>query len=176
MARSLICSSYASPLASALAKIVGLEVTPRTWEFLIRAARLPVISRFLLMSSSQIDTPAWVSSSSTSLIAAFLLPSSSSLRDGCLGGVGYRLRGDAELLIDHGSRRRGAVVVDSDRLARVTDEDLPRRRDARLDRHPGLHRRREHILLVGSVLERKPSGDRLRANPAEEPAAPGRPR
>ena len=74
-ARSLICDSYASPLARASAKIVGFDVTPRTWKSLIRLARFPVVSRFRLMSSSQIDTPAPVICSSTSLMSVFLLPS-----------------------------------------------------------------------------------------------------
>ena len=40
----------------ACAKIVGFDVTPRTWKSFDSMARLPVASRSRLMSSSQIDT------------------------------------------------------------------------------------------------------------------------
>ena len=64
--RSAICSSYAVPEDSALAKIVGLEVTPTTCMSSISACRLPVRSRSRLMSSSHTDTPASDSCPSTS--------------------------------------------------------------------------------------------------------------
>ena len=52
------CSSYRSPSASAAAKIDGLVVTPTTWSFLMRSARLPLSMRSRDRSSSQIETPA----------------------------------------------------------------------------------------------------------------------
>src|ERR1700722_6373296 len=152
IARSLVCSSYASPLASALAKIVGFDVTPRTWKSLTRASRLPLRSRSLLMSSSQTDTPAWVSSSSTSVMCPrsfrlqllFRRPalvtrclqlggrcSAPGPGDGRLRGGRHGLGGDAVLLVEHGLGGGRAVVVHADRLAGVADENLPWGSDAR---------------------------------------------
>src|ERR1700744_3551839 len=165
MARSLICSSYASPLARALAKIVGLDVTPRTWKSLIRDSRLPVRSRSLLMSSSQTDTPAWVSSASTSAIMTAFLPSleicfracsAPRLCDGRPRGGGDSLGRDTELPVEHGLGGGRTEVVHADRLAGVADENLPRRSDDRFDRHARPNRRREDFLLIRSVLCLKP--------------------
>src|SRR5215831_21115375 len=50
----------------ALAKIVGLDVTPRTCRSRISVSRLPVDRRSLLMSSSHTATPASVSWASAS--------------------------------------------------------------------------------------------------------------
>ena len=60
-ARSRSWPSYAVPCAMACAKIVGFDVTPRTWKSLASMARLPVVSRSRLMSSSQIATSSAVS-------------------------------------------------------------------------------------------------------------------
>jgi hypothetical protein len=57
-----------SPLLIALAKIVGLVVTPVTWSCATKSASLPEVSRSRLRSSSQIDTPAALSAAKGSVI------------------------------------------------------------------------------------------------------------
>ena len=57
-ASSRTCSSYASPLARAAAKIVGLVVTPTTFFSAMSFCRPPLLMRSRERSSSQMLTPA----------------------------------------------------------------------------------------------------------------------
>src|SRR6516165_3610560 len=129
------------------------------------------------MSSSHTDTPASVSSLSTSLIAAFLPsitfppcrpPSGPRLGEAGPGRRDHRLRRDAELLVQRLLRRRRAEVVDPLGLAGVPDERLPRLGDARLDRHPRPHRRWKYVLLIGIVLLPEPFHAGQRDNPRRD--------
>src|SRR5689334_312000 len=71
--RSCSCLAYASPPALiALAKVAGLVVTPSTWSRATRLARLPLVSRSRLRSSSQIATHALLSSASRSAMIVIL--------------------------------------------------------------------------------------------------------
>ena len=97
-ASSAICSSYASPLASAEAKIVGLVVTPTTDDSATRSARLLVVSRSRERSSSQMDTPASARAFSRSLMRR------SSLLV-CCGWLG----GEPQLMVAPGSSLTSAV-------------------------------------------------------------------
>ena len=60
------------PPLIALAKMVGLVVTPTTWSRATRLARLPLVSRSRLRSSSQIETPALLRSASRSAMIVIL--------------------------------------------------------------------------------------------------------
>src|SRR5687768_4852605 len=72
--------------------------------------------------------------------------------DARVGGVDHGLRGEAVLLVEHVVGGAGAVVFETDDLARVADELAPARRDGGLDAHPCAHSRREDLLAVGAVL------------------------
>src|SRR5881275_2598231 len=52
--------------------MVGLVVTPTTWSRATRLARLPLVSRSRLRSSSQIETPALLRSASRSAMIVIL--------------------------------------------------------------------------------------------------------
>src|SRR5689334_18343828 len=71
--RSCSCPAYASaPALIALAKMAGLVVTPTTWSRPTKLARLPLVSRSRLRSSSQMETPALLSSQSRSVMIMIL--------------------------------------------------------------------------------------------------------
>src|SRR3954451_15784764 len=101
-ASSRIWSSYALPLASAAAKIVGLVVTPTTLESATSSARLPVLILVRDRSSSQMETPASERAFSRSLMSMSL--SWGSLRVLRLGSAD----GDAGIRLEVG-RRLGAA-------------------------------------------------------------------
>ena len=141
--------------ASACAKIVGLEVTPTTCRSLISSARLPVVSRSRLMSSSQTDTPAADSSprivvvpvrswvllrfrcSARSIVTARSARPPASPGQAARARRRHPLRGEAELLVQRLVGGGGAEVLEADALARVADELPPAQRDAGLDADPG---------------------------------------
>src|SRR6266566_8314858 len=167
-ASSASCSLYRSPWLRAWSKIVGLEVTPTTCRSRARAARLPLVSRTRLMSSSQMATPAADSSASASecvvMTVAPLLTGVRTCRTGIpsrLGQARHRrghhvLRGQPEVLVEVLVTRAGAEVLQAHALARVTGERPPAERDARLDAHACPHPGRQHLPLVGSVLRGEP--------------------
>src|SRR5260370_42701965 len=97
-ARSAICSWYAEPLEIAFAKIVGLDVTPCTCRSRTSPSRLPVDRRSLLMSSSQIATPAAVSWASVSSGREFMAFAPCPLCYSSPSRAGARLRGCAHVL------------------------------------------------------------------------------
>src|SRR3954451_18351573 len=121
----------------AAAKIVGLVVTPTTDFSATSAARLPVSMRSRERSSSQIDIPASDSAFSRPLMGLLLSSyGRGSAADGCDAVVGRgrdSLRGDPELLVDPGVVGRGAVVVDRDDPAVVSDVLAPALLHAGLD-------------------------------------------
>src|SRR5690349_1382896 len=130
--------------------MAGLDVTPTTWLFFTRSARLPVSSRSRERSSSQMDTPASARALRRSFMWCLLMfggdwrvgavgqgQSVRSVGQGAqavAGGVGHRLAGDVELLVDPREVGRGAVVVDRHNAAVVADVLAPALLDARLDR------------------------------------------
>src|SRR5690349_10850395 len=147
--------------------MAGLEVTPTTWLFFTRSARLPVSSRSRERSSSQMDTPA----SARALRRSFMWSLQmwgGSVGQGAqavAGRVGDRLAGDVELLVDPGEVSRGAVVVDGDDAAVVADVLPPSLLDAGLDRDAGLDGGRQDALAVGLLLLLEPleAGERHHA-------------
>ena len=148
------CSSYLSPSAMALAKIVGLVVTPTTDFSLMSSSRFPVSMRSRDRSSSQIETPASDRDFKRSFI--FGLP------DAVVRGGHDGLRGDAELLVDAGEVRRGAVVLDRDDPAVVADDLAPALGDAGLDGDPRLDGQGDDGLAVRRVLLVEPLAARHR--------------
>ena len=73
-ARSRSCQSYSSASLSALAKIVGLVVTPTTCFSRRSWSSPPELSRTREMSSSQTATPAALSSPSLSVVMCAIAP------------------------------------------------------------------------------------------------------
>src|SRR5215471_9329688 len=129
----------------ALAKIVGLDVTPRTCRSRISISRLPVARRSLLMSSSHTDTPAAVSWPSASSGREFMT-STPCCHWACCGAqpgqAGAGRAGDPlscypELLIQCLVGGGGPEVLEADALAEVTGERPPAKPDPRLDADPG---------------------------------------
>src|SRR6266581_426586 len=148
----------------AWAKIVGLDVTPRTWKSRISFSRLPVERRSLLMSSSHTATPAAVSWASVSSDREFMTPLLLALVAcaGALpgqagpGGLGHPLCSYPELLVQGLVGRRLPVVLEAHALAGVADEGAPAERDACLDAHPRTDVCRKHLLPVRILLLSKP--------------------
>src|SRR4249920_615427 len=117
--------------------MVGLEVTPTTCRSRIRPARLPVVSRSRLMSSSHTDTPAadsWARTSSGCVVMGTAPRRSGTFsilvapgHPGQTGtGRGSHPPGrDPELLEQHPVVGRGAEVLQADAFAGVTDEGPP---------------------------------------------------
>src|SRR5690242_14956619 len=148
--------------------MVGLEVTPTTCRSRIRPARLPVVSRCRLMSSSHTDTPAADSCARTSSGCGVMgtAPHRSDtllilVAPGHPGQTGagrgrHPLRRDPELLEQQPVAGRGAEVLQADAFAGVTDEGAPAQRDARLDADPGPDPGGQHLLLVGGLLGGEP--------------------
>src|SRR4051794_22575517 len=147
------------------AKIVGLVVTPTTCLSLISSARLPVSIRSRERSSSQMETPA----SDRAWSRSVMVPPwrgwwrrSARGRDAVARGIGHRGRGDSELGVDALEVGRGAVVLDRDDPAVVTDDLTPALRDPGLDRDPRLHGGRDDGLAVGRLLSVEPLATRHR--------------
>src|SRR5260221_3823868 len=133
----------------ACAKIVGFDVTPRTWKSLISIARLLVASRSLLMSSSQIDTSSpmsWASTSGLSCCAVMASPPGTRGRrprpaHAEPGGLRDPFGGNSEFGIESLVGCRNAVVVEADHLARIADDGAPAEPHPGLDANPGPDRR-----------------------------------
>src|SRR6516164_5856045 len=131
-ASSPSCSLYALPWLRAWSKIVGLDVTPTTCRSRTRAARLPLVSRSRLMSSSHTATPAADSSARTSdevMTVCSLLAGRwdrtripSRLRHARSRRGRGLLRRQPEVLVQVLVRRGGTEVLDADVLTGVTGE------------------------------------------------------
>src|SRR5262249_12058875 len=172
------------PELSACAKMVGLEVTPTTCQSRIRSARFPVASRSRLMSSSHTDTPAADSCSRMSSDCGFMacrslsipaLSASVALRK--LGNPGQAAacrgrhppRREPELLEQHLIVGRGTEVFQADTFPGIAGKCPPALGNARFDADPGPDPRREHLLLVGSLLRGEPFHARHRNDPGGDP-------
>src|SRR5579859_5998554 len=68
----------------------------------------------------------------------------------------YLLRGEPEVPVEVLVVGGGTEVLQAHALARVTGERPPAERDAGLDADPGADPRRQHLVLVGSVLRGEP--------------------
>src|ERR1700754_5220079 len=111
--------------------MLGFVVTPTTCLSRISSARLPVTSRSLDMSSSQIETPA--ADSSPSLEFVMSLPLLCLARPA--SGVRHCLRGEAQLTEQRLVAGGRAEVPQQHDPPGPADQPVPRLRAARLDGH-----------------------------------------
>src|SRR4030095_14026556 len=146
--------------------MVGLEVTPATWNWSRRRRSSPFWIQSRAIESTQTATPWSVSCCKRDVIGSSLSECLSVLSvqpaEQLTGPVGDVLGGEAELLQDHVAGGRGAAVVPGDDLAVLADPAAPAEAGGGLHRYPGADPGGQDLVAVALVLvlEQLPAGHR----------------
>src|SRR5919107_2772508 len=144
--------------------MVGLEVTPATWNWSRRRRSSPFWIQSRAIESTHTATPWSVSCCSRDVMASSLSSRRSVLgvqpAEQLTGPVGDVLGGEAELLQYHRAGGGGAEVVAGDDLAVLAHPAAPAEAGGRLHGQAGRDPRGQDLVAVGLglVLEQLPPG------------------
>src|SRR5215203_2081752 len=131
--------------------MVGLEVTPATWNWSRRRRSSPFWIQSRAIESTQTATPWSVSCCKRDVMgsSSFLAVEAAEQRP---GPVGHVVGGEAELLQHHLAGGRGAEVVAGHDVAVVAHPAAPAEAGRRLHGQADRQVRGQHLVAVGLVL------------------------